>query len=132
MLIACWLHVQSYSKNKFEKLVLLVGLITRRHALYILICGLSGCSTFCLALPHKITIFWKTLLNIKMCVLRLRTVQYILIYFQEQRVKCNILITEPVRCINISNLFWIRTLHVSDSLSVHHQESSTVHTAEPV
>jgi len=25
--------------------------------------------------------------------------------------------------------FWIRTLHVSDSLSVHHQESSTVHTA---
>jgi len=25
--------------------------------------------------------------------------------------------------------FWIRTLHVSDSFSVHHQESSTVHTA---
>jgi len=25
--------------------------------------------------------------------------------------------------------FWIRTLHVSDSISVHHQESSTVHTA---
>ena len=25
--------------------------------------------------------------------------------------------------------FWNRTLHVSDSLSVHHQESSTVHTA---
>jgi len=67
MLIVCWLHVQSYSKNKFEKLVLLVGLITRRHALYILICGLSGCSTFCLTLPYKITIFGKTLLNIKMC-----------------------------------------------------------------
>jgi len=25
--------------------------------------------------------------------------------------------------------FWNGTLHVSDSLSVHHQESSTVHTA---
>jgi len=25
--------------------------------------------------------------------------------------------------------FWNRTLHVSDSFSVHHQESSTVHTA---
>ena len=25
--------------------------------------------------------------------------------------------------------FWIRTLHVSDSFSVHHQVSSTVHTA---
>ena len=25
--------------------------------------------------------------------------------------------------------FWNRTPHVSDSLSVHHQESSTVHTA---
>jgi hypothetical protein len=28
-----------------------------------------------------------------------------------------------------SNLFWYRTLHVLDSFSVHHQESSTVHTA---
>ena len=26
-------------------------------------------------------------------------------------------------------LFWNNTLHVSDSLSVHHQESNTVHTA---
>ena len=25
--------------------------------------------------------------------------------------------------------FWIKTLHVLDSFSVHHQESSTVHTA---
>ena len=25
--------------------------------------------------------------------------------------------------------FWNKTLHVSDSLSVHHQESVTVHTA---
>ena len=28
-----------------------------------------------------------------------------------------------------SNLFWYRTLHVSDRITVHHQESSTVHTA---
>jgi len=28
-----------------------------------------------------------------------------------------------------SNLFWYRTLHVSDRLTVHHQESSTVYTA---
>jgi len=26
-------------------------------------------------------------------------------------------------------LFWINTLHVSDGLSVHHQEFKTVHTA---
>ena len=26
-------------------------------------------------------------------------------------------------------IFWNRTLHVSDRFSVHHQESSTVHTA---
>jgi len=40
-----------------------------------------------------------------------------------------ILIIKPTRCTNFSNLFWNRTLHVSDSFSVHHQESSTVHTA---
>jgi len=28
-----------------------------------------------------------------------------------------------------SNLFWYRTLHVSNSFSVYHQESSTVYTA---
>jgi len=35
---------------------------------------------------------------------------------------------------NISNLFyfWNNTLHVSDSLSVHHQESKTVHTASGI
>jgi len=27
-----------------------------------------------------------------------------------------------------SNLFWYRTLHVSDRFTVHHQESSTVYT----
>jgi len=28
-----------------------------------------------------------------------------------------------------SNLFWCRTLHVSDRFTVHHQGSSTVYTA---
>jgi hypothetical protein len=34
------------------------------------------------------------------------------------------------RCTNVSNLvyFWNDTLHVSDGLSVHHQEFKTVHT----
>ena len=42
--------------------------------------------------------------------------------------KC-ILIIKPTRCTNFSNLFWNKTLHVSDSSSVHHQEFFTVHTA---
>jgi hypothetical protein len=33
------------------------------------------------------------------------------------------------RCTNPSNLFWKKTLHVSDNSSVHHQEFFTVHTA---
>ena len=40
-----------------------------------------------------------------------------------------ILIIKPTICTNFSNLFWNKTLHVSDSSSVHHQEFSTVHTA---
>ena len=32
-------------------------------------------------------------------------------------------------CLVVSNLFWIDTLHVSDGLSVHHQQFKTVHTA---
>ena len=37
---------------------------------------------------------------------------------------------KPIKCINISNLFyWRNTLQVSDGLSVHHQEFKTVHTA---
>jgi len=39
------------------------------------------------------------------------------------------LIIIPIRCTNFSNLFWIETLHVSDSSSVHHQEFFTIHTA---
>jgi hypothetical protein len=41
-----------------------------------------------------------------------------------------ILIIKPTRCTNFSNLFfWNKSLHVSDSSSVHHQEFFTVHTA---
>jgi len=36
---------------------------------------------------------------------------------------------KPTRCTNFSNLFWNKTLHVSDSSSVHHQEFFTVRTA---
>jgi len=40
-------------------------------------------------------------------------------------------IVKPTRCTNVSNLFyfWNDILHVSDGLSVHHQEFKTVHTA---
>ena len=40
-------------------------------------------------------------------------------------------IVEPTRCTNVSNfiLFWNDTPHVSDGLTVHHQEFKTVHTA---
>ena len=39
-------------------------------------------------------------------------------------------IAKPTRCTNVSNLFYFgMTLHVSDGLSVHHQEFKTVHTA---
>jgi hypothetical protein len=37
---------------------------------------------------------------------------------------------KPTRCTGFSNLlFWFNTLHVSDGLSVHHQEFKTVHRA---
>jgi hypothetical protein len=39
------------------------------------------------------------------------------------------LVIKPARCTNFSNLFWNKTLHVSGSSSVHHQEFFTVHTA---
>jgi len=41
-------------------------------------------------------------------------------------------IVKPTSCTNVSNLlnlFWNDTLHVSDGLSVRHQEFKTVHTA---
>jgi len=39
-------------------------------------------------------------------------------------------IVKPTRCTNVSNLFhfWNDTSHVSDGVSVHHQEFKTVHT----
>jgi len=40
-----------------------------------------------------------------------------------------ILIIKPTRCTILSNLFWNRTLHVSDRSTVLHQESSTIYTA---
>jgi hypothetical protein len=36
---------------------------------------------------------------------------------------------KPTRSTNFSNLFWNKTLYVSESFSVHHQEFFTVHTA---
>jgi len=39
------------------------------------------------------------------------------------------LVTKPTRSINFLIFFWNSTLHVSDSISVHHHESSTVDTA---
>jgi len=39
-----------------------------------------------------------------------------------------ILIIKPTRCANFSNFFWNRNVHVLDSFSVHHQDSSTVYT----
>jgi len=40
-----------------------------------------------------------------------------------------ILLVKPTRCTNFSNLFLSKTLRVSHSISVHQQESSTVHTS---
>jgi len=40
-----------------------------------------------------------------------------------------VIIINRTRCTNISIYFWDKTLHVSDSSSVHHQEFFTVHTA---
>jgi len=40
-----------------------------------------------------------------------------------------ILIIKPTRCAISQIYFWNRTLHVSDSYSVPHQESSTAHVA---
>jgi len=39
------------------------------------------------------------------------------------------LVMKPTRCTNSQIYFWIKTLPVSDSSSVHHREFFTVHTA---
>ena len=45
----------------------------------------------------------------------------------------SISIVKPTRCINVANLFyWSNTQHVSDGLSVQHQELKTVHTATDI
>jgi hypothetical protein len=43
----------------------------------------------------------------------------------------SITIVNPTRCSNFSSLFyfWDNTLHVSDGLSIHHEDFKTVHTA---
>jgi hypothetical protein len=50
---------------------------------------------------------------------------------QDRAASQYISIVNPTRCSNFSNLFYFldNTLHVSDGLSVHHQEFKTVHTA---
>jgi hypothetical protein len=50
-------------------------------------------------------------------------------YGNKDKFLRGILIIKPTRCTNFSNLFWNRTLHVSDKFSVHHQVSCTVYTA---
>ena len=45
------------------------------------------------------------------------------------KYKYSILVIKSTRCTNSQNYFWNKTLHVSDSSSVHHQELFTVHTA---
>jgi len=47
----------------------------------------------------------------------------------EDRASWYILIIKSTRCTNFQIYFWNRTLHISDRFSVHHQQSSTVHTA---
>jgi len=49
--------------------------------------------------------------------------------FRRVKETRKLLIIKPTRCTNFSNLFCDKTLHVSDSCSVHHQEFFTVHTA---
>ena len=42
-------------------------------------------------------------------------------------------VVKPTRCTDVSNLFYFgMTLHVSDGLSVHHQEFKAVHTATDI
>jgi hypothetical protein len=45
------------------------------------------------------------------------------------RGPCIVIIIKPTKWTNSQIYFWNRSLHISDKFSVHHQESSTVHTA---
>ena len=51
------------------------------------------------------------------------------IWRSEDRASWYVLIIKRTRSTNSQIYFCNRTLHISDSSSVHHQESSTVHTA---
>ena len=51
------------------------------------------------------------------------------LWHSEDRASWYILIIKTHEMHYFSNLFWYRTLHVSDRSTVHHQESSTVYTA---
>ena len=52
-----------------------------------------------------------------------------LFWNSEDRASWYILIIKTNEMHYFSNLFWCRTLHISDRSTVHHQESSTVYTA---
>jgi len=52
---------------------------------------------------------------------------------EQMKAAIGISIVKPTRWANVSNLIYFGlTLHVSDSLSVHHQEFKTVHTATDI
>jgi len=54
---------------------------------------------------------------------------YHLFWHSEDRASRYILTIKTNEMDYFSKLFWCRTLHVSDRVTVHHQESSTVYTA---
>jgi len=66
---------------------------------------------------------WRTLEHTKLCCSSLSSIEQMLWY---------VLIINQREALISQIYFWNRTLHVSDSISVHHQESSTVHTATGV
>jgi len=51
------------------------------------------------------------------------------IWYSDERASWYILIMKPRDALISQIYFWNKSLHVSDSISVHHQEFSTVHTA---
>jgi hypothetical protein len=57
-----------------------------------------------------------------------------LVWLSLGRASWYLSIAKPTRCASFSNLFYFcsSTLHVSDGLFVHHQESKTLHTASGV
>ena len=73
-------------------------------------------------------------LFIKTCPRRVRNYALFLVWnymfkYSTDRCQYTVLTTNTNEMHYFSNLFWHRTLHVSDRFTVHHQESSTVYTA---